>query len=132
MLEEFEKVFSRYNVCSTHRLYKESILPILIFFLAQHIMKKSRRLCLIEIELLHIEMNVFDIVVSVEYDKQLLRECSKEMKNLPSVKTFISLLRCRMIFLRGKHFLYFIHHHAKTFNIFVIGNPENNNYYHII
>lgn len=62
-------------------------------------MKKSRRLCLIEIELLHIEMNVFDIVVSVEYDKQLLRECSKEMKNLPSVKTFISLLRCRMIFL---------------------------------
>lgn len=79
-------------------------------------MKKSRRLCLIEIELLHIDMNVFDIVVSVEYDKQLLGECSKEMKNLPSVKTFISLLRCRMIFLTGKHFLYFIHHHAKTFN----------------
>lgn len=95
-------------------------------------MKKSRRLCLIEIELLHIEMNVFDLAVSVEYDKQLLRECSKEMKNLPSVKTFISLLRCRMIFLRGKHFLYFVHHHAKTFNIFVIGNPENNNYNHII
>lgn len=37
MLEEFEEVYSRYNVCSTHRLYKESILPLLIFFLAQHI-----------------------------------------------------------------------------------------------
>lgn len=77
-------------------------------------MKKSRRLCLIEIELLHIEMNVFDIVVSVEYDKQLLSECSKEMKNLPSVKTFISLF-VLYDFSQGKTF--FIFHPPSCKNI---------------
>lgn len=90
-------------------------------------MKKSRRLCLIEIELLHIEMNVFDIVVSVEYDKQLLRN---EKSSL--CQNFYFPLAMSYDFSQGKHFLYFVHHHAKTFNIFVIENPENNNYNHII